>query len=818
MDNNLNETEISVSQNSIVQVDISNDSSVDVGVSAERSVIRGVDGFSPIAKVTQETDGARITITDVNGTTTAIARNGERGIQGIQGPAGPQGPKGDTGATGSQGPKGDTGDTGPQGPQGPQGDTGATGPQGPQGPKGDTGEDGFSPIATVSQSGGVTTISVTDKNGTTSESITIPTKTSDLVNDGSDNTAEYLETDETAYKTASIPYGECDSTSTSTVFTATVQGITDLRDGVCMLLKNGVVTSATNFTININGLGAKPAYSNMANATRETTAFNINYTILFVYDSDRVEGGCWVYYRGYYSDANSIGYQLRTNSTSLTTTDRTRYYRILFTSADDTHWVPANTQYDNSATSSKTINQRKINPFGRIVYLGNSTSYLADTTVSATAIWDQYAFNLGYSFSKGSALTMTYPKPVYVKCAPQTDGSAIIDSTTPYVQDLPSTDDGKIYIYLGVAYSATSVEMVINHPIYYYKDGQIRLWTNPASSGGSSPTVVQTTGQSTADVMSQKAVTDELGNKVNSSSLATVATSGSYNDLSDKPTIMTGLVEMSYGEANAWAKFLSAYQAKQIVYCRASSNSNPASGSQTRKAFMAYVNDANNPTQVEFQYYRSVSSHSDSQQGDQVFVYLLTSANGGTWSVTTREAFTKVVAGTNMTSSYSNGTITLNATQPTVPTATSSLTNDGDGTSPFVTQNSLSVTASNITSDISVTSSGAIIQTLTLPAGKWRVFAQYRVVSAMPSNSANTMTIGFKAGNTMSANNLLSQIVNTASDSGGNGRYLAHYASGEITSTGSYVVSSFATRSDSGTTSMTIGTSSNPMLFALRVG
>lgn len=362
--------------------------------------------------------------------------------------------------------------------------------------------------------------------------ISVPTKTSDLTNDGSDNTAQYLETDETAYKTASIPYGECDSTSTSTAYTATVPGITELRDGVCMLLKNGVVTSASGFTIDINGLGAKPAYSNMAAATRETTAFNINYTIMFVYDSDRVSGGCWVYYRGYYSDANSIGYQLRTNSTSLTTTDRTRYYRLLFTSADNTHWVPANTQYDNSATSNKTINQRKINPFGRIVYLGNSTSYLADAAVSATAIWDQYAFNLGYSFSKGSALTMTYPKPVYVKCAPQSDGSAIIDSTTPYVQDLPSTDDGKIYIYLGVAYNATNVEMVIDHPVYYYKDGAIRQWTN-AAAGISSVAW----GDITGTLSNQTDLNTALGAKANSADLATVATSGSYNDLTNKPTI-----------------------------------------------------------------------------------------------------------------------------------------------------------------------------------------------------------------------------------------------------------------------------------------
>ena len=265
--------------------------------------------------------------------------------------------------------------------------------------------------------------------------ISVPTKTSDLTNDGSDNTAQYLETDETAYRGASIPFGIVDNTSTSTVFTATVPGITELRDGVCMWLKNGTVTSASGFTINVNNLGAKPVYSNMSAASAESTLFNVNYTFMFVYDSSRVAGGCWVLDRGYNSNDNTIGYQIRTNSTALTTTDRTRYYRLLFTSADNTQWVPANTQYDNSATSSKTVNQKKINPFGRIVYMTGTTNVNAGSAVGATVTWDQYALALGYSFAKGSALTMTYPKPVYLKCAPQTDGSAIIDSTTPYVTD-----------------------------------------------------------------------------------------------------------------------------------------------------------------------------------------------------------------------------------------------------------------------------------------------------------------------------------------------------------------------------------------------
>ena len=48
-----------------------------------------------------------------------------------------------------------------------------------------------------------------------------------------------------------------------------------------------------------------------------------------------------------------------------------------------------------------------------------------------------------------------------------------------------------------------------------------------------------TTGQNTDGSMTQKSITDALALKANSANLATVATSGSYEDLSNKPTIPT---------------------------------------------------------------------------------------------------------------------------------------------------------------------------------------------------------------------------------------------------------------------------------------
>ena len=107
--------------------------------------------------------------------------------------------------------------------------------------------------------------------------------------------------------TLSIPFGQVDSTSTDTAYTAQIEGITSLYDGVCVYLKNGVITSNKNgFTLNINGLGAKPVYDTLAAATRSGTVFNVDYTMLFVYNSSRVSGGCWDIFYGYNSDTTNL--------------------------------------------------------------------------------------------------------------------------------------------------------------------------------------------------------------------------------------------------------------------------------------------------------------------------------------------------------------------------------------------------------------------------------------------------------------------------------------------------------------------------------
>ncbi|MFR5975759.1 MAG: hypothetical protein ACLUGC_04000 [Ruminococcus callidus] len=151
----------------------------------------GKDGFSPKVKAEQMKSGVVITIVDADGETSATLHNGANGEKGTDGKSayqiaveqGYQGSesdwlsslKGDKGDTGERGEKGDTGLQGERGEKGETGQQGEQGPMGEKGEKGDAGvagKDGFSPIANVVKDGSVITITITDKNGTTTVTLT----------------------------------------------------------------------------------------------------------------------------------------------------------------------------------------------------------------------------------------------------------------------------------------------------------------------------------------------------------------------------------------------------------------------------------------------------------------------------------------------------------------------------------------------------------------------------------------------------------------------------------------------------------------------
>ena len=254
--------------------------------------------------------------------------------------------------------------------------------------------------------------------------------------------------------------------------------------GTVIAVKFSNTNTASAPKLNVNGLGAESIYYNTGVVTSTSGIYGgtANRYCYYMWD-----GTNWVWLnQGTEANDNTIAYQIRTSGQRLTVATACYRYRLLFKSADGTKWVPANASTSTNATASRTPATAKIDPFGQITYYSYTTALSSGGQPSASYQHQQYSgISIGYSFNNtGAAATMTTMAPIYIKCAPQTDGSAIIDSTTPYVQALPSTNDGKIYIFLGIAITATTFELMLNHPVYYHDGTALRLWTGAASSGG----------------------------------------------------------------------------------------------------------------------------------------------------------------------------------------------------------------------------------------------------------------------------------------------------------------------------------------------
>ena len=268
----------------------------------------GKDGFSPKVKAEQMEFGVVITIVDADGETSATLHHGANGEKGTDGKSayqiaveqGYQGSesdwlsslKGDKGDTGERGEKGDTGLQGERGEKGETGQQGEQGPMGEKGEKGDAGvagKDGFSPIANVVKDGSVITITITDKNGTTTVTLT-----------------EGAAVDLTPY--AEVNYVDEKVQELSDSLTYTLQehtlSITHLEDKSHTHKNQSALDQITaakiaqwdGFGTQINGLSTKiTVYSEKTERTLESLQKQIdnltsgrNYTVLFQFGQDAI--------------------------------------------------------------------------------------------------------------------------------------------------------------------------------------------------------------------------------------------------------------------------------------------------------------------------------------------------------------------------------------------------------------------------------------------------------------------------------------------------------------------------------------------------
>ena len=656
----------------------------------------------------------------------------ERGPAGPEGPAGPAGPQGERGEPGPQGERGETGPAGPQGERGEAGPAGPTGPAGADGfsPSASVTQTSTGATITITDAQGTTTADVHNGQDAPTYTAGANIQINNNVISATDTTySDFTGTDGTAAGVAGLvpaptttDFGKFLSASGAwetvtvppsvTVISTpaskpTGASSTDAMSQLGVYLSTHGSTSGSNLGISIpvNGADFFPYVEATGiaiggNAGNTTNGGQYGVTIGCNAGSN---AGYAVSIGGYagaakysttvgYSDGASSQYSVAIGSNARTAhTTNAGGSNIAIGYLAKTNTDQGSGQYSIAIGREATTNTSRYN-----IALGYLSS--VDNTSSSDPHYGKGVLSIGNGSNNAN-----YGKRVIINVA---DGTEPSDAAT--VGQLPTTMTGASSSVAGTG-GLVPAPAAGDDTKFLAGDG-----TWKTAGGGSSYTAgngisidanneisVDTTIVATQTDLAGKQDTLTAGTNVQINGNTISATDTTYTHFTgatssadgtqglvpgplagDQEKVLHGdgtwkdatakLVEMSYGESNAWAKFIAAYNAGSIVYCRASSNANPGTGSQTRKAFMAYVNNATNPTNVEFQYVRSQSSKTDSQQCDQVFVYTLTNASGGTWSVASRNMAPKINVDGPITKTFSNGanaTITIGANAMTGATS-----------------------------------------------------------------------------------------------------------------------------------------------------
>ena len=294
-------------------------------------------------------------------------------------------------------------------------------------------------------------------------------------------------------------YGTCD-TATATVakevvcdeFTAD-----DLVKGVTIFVTFTYTNSGAegSLTLNVNNTTAKPLKSfrnaSVANIPGKTYIAG-GQTYRFSYD-----GTNWVTVVDY--DTNDVNISRITYSRFKTGAVGISRYGLFMEATDGT--VQGLTSTFNSTGTSHVKNSNTFK-LGRIYYNNKSSADIAANTTVTDNNWaEQQTGLVDLRYSTNCSTTLTANKPVYIVGSVNSAGQFTLDDVW-YTQTLPTEENGKVYIYLGIVYPDTNpyrVAFEIENSIYCYKNGGIQLFQNWAkySDNAASADTATTAGYAT---------------------------------------------------------------------------------------------------------------------------------------------------------------------------------------------------------------------------------------------------------------------------------------------------------------------------------
>lgn len=147
-------------------------------------------------------------------------------------------------------------------------------------------------------------------------------------------------------------------------------------------------------------------------------------------------------------------------------------YQMLFHVDEDT-LTPLNNNDNIAATTKTMLTDVEFNPFMPVYYYALATTVNTGAAINASYITLSYPFDLRYTFNV-TTTQFTAHKPLYLILTPTSNGKAKIASSLPLTQELPTSNDGYWYMYLGRMYSAYQLMLYPEHRIFIHNGTDIQ--------------------------------------------------------------------------------------------------------------------------------------------------------------------------------------------------------------------------------------------------------------------------------------------------------------------------------------------------------
>lgn len=290
------------------------------------------------------------------------------------------------------------------------------------------------------------------------------------------STATQNALDQKAHKNNGIYVVKGTQTAATPSWTGNID-VPELYDGLTIAYYLPYAGTSSSATLNLTlsdgetTTGAIPVY--YTGNTRATTHCAAGSTIILTYwgaGSIAVSGtetttGSWR--RSDYTVTNTNTYDRRfMNDTRVYAgANGIKTYSLIMQDSTG-KWQSLTTTAGNEVTHTKNPSGFRPDTILRYAYSNN---------IAANALTsNDYIYETGemdFRYSSNCASTLTARKSVYI-VGTMVDGYFYLADDW-YSQDLPTTEDGKVYIYIGEAFSGYQVVYTATHPMYMFKNGRI---------------------------------------------------------------------------------------------------------------------------------------------------------------------------------------------------------------------------------------------------------------------------------------------------------------------------------------------------------